>query len=337
MRSFARWSPPSRPDRTMRVIGSAGPACGRSSATRRARCPRSKKGHGDFPESPKIRIALADASRLAGRHDRALELYEALTDAPRELHAEDLAGVWFGRGLSHEALGQVDEALAAYEQATAADPSDLNPSLATLNLLSALGRHTESCAVCERLLDRVPVTSDRIPVQENRGVLMLRLDRLDEAEVAFRRVLELDPERVQSLKLLGEIERRRGRDAEAVSYGERALAHAPQDVESLNAVAWARLRLGDADAAAVGFQRALELAPGKAEFLFGLGDAEQARARYAEAAKAYEQALAKRPDVLQGWNGLGGVALARPGRARLRWTSTDGRASCSPRSLDLPR
>ena len=57
-----------------------------------------EEGARRFPESPKIRIALADASRLAGKHDRALELYEALTDAPRELHAEDLAGVWSGGG-----------------------------------------------------------------------------------------------------------------------------------------------------------------------------------------------------------------------------------------------
>ena len=69
------------------------------------------------------------------------------------------------------------------------------------------------------------------------GRVLLDLGREEEAEAAFRRVLGLDPENLVALRALGDLARRAGRAAEALSYYEQVRRRDPANPEVEEVVA----------------------------------------------------------------------------------------------------
>ena len=172
--------------------------------------------------------------------------------------------------------------------------------------------------------------------------------RLDEAEAAYRQILAVDPNHVDSLHLLGTIAIRRGRPElaieligkaiglraarpvaefhnniaaafRALGQTEAALAHCrravalkPDYLDAHNNLGATLLELGRLDDALAAAEQARALKPDNPTTRYLLGNIFRQRKQPALAIENYRRALAARPDYAEAHNNLG-VALKEQG------------------------
>ncbi|WP_448192448.1 tetratricopeptide repeat protein [Azospirillum sp. sgz301742] len=149
------------------------------------------------------------------------------------------------------------------------------------------------------------------------GVSHYKAGRLAEAEVAYRRSIELDPQYAWSWNNLGVVLMNRlGRPAEAEVAYRKAIRLDPQ-----YALAWNNLgrllmnRLGRPAEAEVACRRAIELDPQYARAWNNLGAVLMDHlGRPAEAAVAYRKVIRLDPQYVSAWNNLGRLLMNRLGR-----------------------
>ena len=123
-----------------------------------------------------------------------------------------------------------------------------------------------------------------------KGCILEKLGRVDEAEESYRELLGHDPAHRQALNQLGNLLFARGRTSEAFSLYERAVALHPEDPMSLVNLGNLKLKAHDLAAARGLFERALQAKPdyrlahgGMSFVLRDQGDLEQAAVHRAAA------------------------------------------------------
>ena len=205
---------------------------------------------------PDARELIAAGWRLieSNEHRAALApLHAACALVPGDSAAQ------FLRGVCHHRLGQLPEALEAFDTATAIDPDNRDAAVAGLELLCALGRASEALARCERLIARAPGDPDvrfssglvheargdfasalgcydaalerdprHRPALLNRGLALTRLGRLEDAYANNRAAADAYPGNPDSHYNLAEVALALGRHADALEHCSRALALAPR-------------------------------------------------------------------------------------------------------------
>ncbi len=123
----------------------------------------------------------------------------------------------------------------------------------------------------------------------------LRRGDPDGAERALAAALASAPSHLETLRLHGLLEQRRGRRTQAEAIYRRALEGQPDDVSILVQLAEVRLDLGDADEAQALLRRAERLAPAEADTLFRLGRQFDRHGLHAQALACGRRALALAP------------------------------------------
>ncbi len=174
------------------------------------------------------------------------------------------------------------------------------------------------------------------------------VQRHAEAEGAFKRALELDPNRVEVMVGLADALVKQGKGAEAKELAERAIERAPHWSTAHFTLGEALLEKGNSEGALAAYQRAIDLDPTQGEWMFGkialavnkgganaaasqeatravqadtadprrqkkLGDALMRGLRYEEALRAYQVALAADP-AMPGVHPLMGLCYELSGR-----------------------
>ncbi|MCC7535723.1 MAG: tetratricopeptide repeat protein [Deltaproteobacteria bacterium] len=308
--------------------------------------------------------ALEEARALRPDHVRTEGLYHlarSLVDLQRgDLILADGEATSARHRLGETPLLQIVRAAIAFARTDARTASDLlakvlrrDPRNARARSLAAdveLGRRAPVLAL-EHLDVLVREHPTLASAHHRRGLALLALDRLPDAELALRRAARLDGRSAAPWIDLGQALRQRGRTEDALAAFDIALRRDAQDPEALLGRGLCRAALGDENAAA-DFRRAAALAPNDAEPLLALGDLqvglgdphaavrtyrdaiarESADAaswlklgnalvragREAEAEPAYREAIQRAPDLAASWNGLGAalVALERADEAR---------------------
>ena len=126
-----------------------------------------------------------------------------------------------------------------------------------------------------------------------RALVAESLDRLDEAETDFRRVLKIDPDNTRSLNALGyTLADRTDRYEEALVYVEKAYAQSPDDPAIIDSMGWVLYRLGRLQESRDHLQKAYdmtqdsEIAAHLGEVMWVMGDRDAARALWQSARKA---------------------------------------------------
>jgi tetratricopeptide (TPR) repeat protein len=130
-------------------------------------------------------------------------------------------------------------------------------------------------------------------------------NRLDEAEAAFRRALDLDPQVASAWNGLGNALADQGRYAEAETAYHRAIDFDPQLTCAWKNLGGALAYQGRYAEAEVNHRRALDLDPQFTDTWNGLGLALWGQRRYAEAEAAYREGIRLNPD-----NGIAQANLA---------------------------
>ena len=132
--------------------------------------------------------------------------------------------------------------------------------------------------------------------------------QLEQAEVAYLGILDMDVNHLHSLTLLGLLCLQRGEHARSVVYLERSLTIDPKQPNALNNLATSLSTLERHEAALDCYDRALLLNPSNADTHYNRGLTLKSLNRHEDALASHEQAIALNPNKAETHNNKG-VAL----------------------------
>jgi len=228
---------------------------------------------------------------LAGRGqvDEAIAHYQqALTIKP------DLATAYYNFAFVLAHLGRLDEAIAHYRKGLDFKPEDAEAHYQLGRALQMQGKIAEALAQFQQA---VKIKPDYAEARNNLGASLQAQRRFDEAMVQYRQALEIKPDYAKVYYNLGTVLAGRGQFDQALAQFQRASELQPDDADTQNNLAWllatcpaASLRSG---AAAIEHaQRANQLCGGRrANVLNTLAAAYAEAGRFPEALAAARKAL----------------------------------------------
>jgi len=287
---------------------------------------------------PSVRLQAARSWLRAGRTEKALALARAEKDDPAALRLVLDALDAAGRSAEADALLEARRAAAPASPAVIAllakraariggRAAGLDAALA--NLRRAEGKGAAAAEVATwltaweapqlgaSLLDAVGLSENPSPQQlRARATTLHAAGRLGEAEAAFRRLIELDPQDDAALNDLGFLLADEGRSLEeAVKMLEKAVQLRPEEPVYLDSLGWALHRAGRSSEALPLLQKAAQKAREREEpvirehlgdVYFALGDADRAQAEWQAAlamGSAQDERLRKKLDDLRAGRG----------------------------------
>ena len=236
------------------------------------------------PDDASIDLYLIQAYIGAKKYSEAAAL---ATEAQKRHPDQDRLTRLHARALFRS--GAASRAIALLEASVKADPDDSDAYVALADLYADAGRVDEGVRLLDRARERFPKESS-VPFQQ--GSILEKADRFADAERAFQKALELDPDHADALNYLGYMLAERGqRLDEAVRFVTRALELDPDNPSYLDSLGWAHFKRGDFAQAEQNLTRAAEALPRNAVIQDHLGDLLARLGRPKDAAAAWTRAL----------------------------------------------
>lgn len=247
----------------------------------------------------RLQPAAGKLARTAGEIFRA-----ALMTAPDDaiLHAQHTA--WL------TAAGDLPSATASARRVVELQPNNVTGWAALGDALVEQNQFTDAAKAYEEGLRRDP---DNFWARHNLARIYLRLDRRDQAEREYRRVLQLKPRFGPAHLGLGQLLESAGQPVEAEKHFQLALTHRVRRAEELASLARFCHERGWFQAAATNYLDALQLNSGSAPLHLGAAQCLTALGRRAEASPHLAEAARLAPDSGES-HFLSGVDLGRQGR-----------------------
>jgi len=217
------------------------------------------------------------------------------------------------------------------------DPKDLvdfHKSALKLIRLHSEKRYAEARSLCEQMLQQRPAFVEGYKLG---GAIAREMGDHAEANLHFRRALELKPDDASMHNDLGLVLRSQNKPDEAISHFRRALEIRPDLLNAHCNLGNALLAQGKADEAMVHQQRALQIDPDFIEARYNLGNTLLAQDKADEAIASYQQVLQMSPGFTEARYNLG-IALGSQGKMTeaircyqqvLQATPNDARVHCS--------
>lgn len=196
------------------------------------------------------------------------------------------------RGLLLLAGDRDQEARAPLATAAQAFPDDAAVQANWSLCLQRLGEADAALEVSDRVIALAPGHADG---HYNRGLLLVALNRFDDAAAALRNAARIAPTRVSTWRQLAEVEHRQGRYLEAELAWQRALALRPQDAAMLGGLAGLYYDAGMFEAALETAAKALAIDPVSSTALLQRSSALRRLGRLDEAEDAVDRVLQSDP------------------------------------------
>ncbi len=160
------------------------------------------------------------------------------------------------------------------------------------SILCRARRFEDAAIAHRRALDLNPASAE---AHYNLGCALAAGGQVKEAIDSYRRVLELRPDFIGAWNNLGIALLAIGKEQEAAGAFERVLQISPDHLEAWNNLGAALLATGKIDEAAVACERAVALAPTHAEAVNNLGNAYKEQGRLNPAIECFRRAVALNP------------------------------------------
>jgi tetratricopeptide (TPR) repeat protein len=221
-------------------------------------------------------------------------LFEGASDLDRHRHQIEQAKVL-------EALGRDDESRQMLAQLGTAN--DRQAVLLLMQYYQERSRFEEMVPVLERAIasETEKGRGGDLDLEFSLGVAKERLGKHAEAESAFQRALEIDPDDSRTLNYLGYMWADRGEKLDqALELIQRAVALDPDNGAYVDSLGWVYYRMGRYSEARHHLEEAARLMPDDATVLEHLGDLYVALEIPDKAREIYRRALAKDDDNVEG-------------------------------------
>ena len=208
------------------------------------------------PDSPGVRVQLAESLVILGRPDEALAEMESIPEEARdERVAFALGRIYSLRGNDEEARKQL---LRAYE----AVPGQVQVLRALLTLEERMGM-TE--VGLERIRQALEADPENAELQQVSGQVALAQRRADDAIAHFEKAIELDPDDTDSYRYLADVYVRTGRTAQTIETYQKALEVQPDQPRIHHFLGVLYEMGGQADKAVTHYEKAIDIKPDLAE------------------------------------------------------------------------
>ena len=197
---------------------------------------------------------------------------------------------WFLLGACHHAMRELERALAAFERSLALDPENLQAAQAAVAVLCEGGKPEIALGRCKALLSRYP---DDAQLHFSTALVCEAIGDLSAALPHYDRALALDSGFLGALQNRGFVLTRLGRLDEAIESNRRFVDARPQSVEAHYNLAESCLAARRYDEAISVAGRALALDPGHSLSRLDLGLALAASGRLEEARDELRDAMSR--------------------------------------------
>ena len=208
-------------------------------------------------EQAEARLALG---RVLLLQDSTTAAAEVLRDAASRYPARADMRLWLGK--AYHAAGRYADAVVALQEAVRLQPALLDAHHALAEALDAAGRLGEAEAAYRALLARDPIHDPG--AWNNLGFVLLRQQRLPEADSALARALRLDPDLATALVNRASVALMQNQLPAAQALLDRALAADPDNVSALGNRALVAAQQGRYADARRDLNRLLQITPGDA-------------------------------------------------------------------------
>jgi tetratricopeptide (TPR) repeat protein len=156
-------------------------------------------------------------------------------------------------------LGHADEAISQVKSMLKGTPDDRDTWIALAQMYSRLKRWPEAEEAIVKADQLSTKQDEKDYVEFVAGSIYERQKKYDQAEAAFRKVIQNDPRNATALNYLGYMLADRGtRLEEALSLIRKAVAIDPQNGAYLDSLGWVYYRLGNYDLAEESLRKAIE-------------------------------------------------------------------------------
>ena len=235
-----------------------------------------KYQQGDFPAA--LRLVAAALKAKAASPDllmdhgailQALNQFDEALSQFDQLLADGVedARLHYNRGNALKSLGRYNEAVASYDRALGLEPDMLVAHQNRASTLAGLDRNEEALAGYDRVLENA-VLADRISLLLDRGRILIRLKRYEEAWVGYGEVLTHRPDHAEALTQRGVILTELGQPDEALAQYELALRSDPDFILAHLNCGNALGALNRLDEALLSYDKVLTRAPEHADANF---------------------------------------------------------------------
>jgi len=222
-------------------------------------------------ENPLIVETEPDLELIPENAERFLEQARALADSGDPDGAADMIGaalqVASEESWAHEEAGYImidmqeyDPAAEEFRQALRLDPSTIWNYYNQADALVATGRQDEAAAVLLGAMQD-PYLADDPDELDSIGWFFLALEMVNEAEDAFNRALEADPDNPTRYEGLAEAAYQRSGPQAGIERVEAGIQRFPEHAPFYESAGWWYWELGDLTQAAEAFNQSIELDP----------------------------------------------------------------------------
>ena len=238
-------------------------------------------------------VLLGDIYEDTGRHDKAIEAYDALS---RQSVLREKADIEIAVNLQR--LERLDEAIAKIDELLKKDTKNYDAWVTRADFLRDASRFAEAADSYTKAIATIPVVQKKHSVVYYfRGIAYERSNQWEKAEWDFRRSLELQPDQPQVLNYLGySMVDKRINIPEAMDLIRKAVELRPNDGYIVDSLGWAHYQIREYDEAVKHLERAVELRPDDPIINDHLGDAYWRAGRRLEARFQWQHAKDNKPE-----------------------------------------
>jgi tetratricopeptide (TPR) repeat protein len=213
------------------------------------------------PASAAAHLLLGQAYYRADQKDAAYDQFLAaftLDPAASLPLASQLDDEWLKIGNAHSTLGQLDEALAAYQTVLKIKP-DKAAAYTNIGVVYYQGRKfDEAVRQLQKALELDPADAE---THYMLGAAYVQQEKLDEAEKSFNTAIELKPDLAAAYTGLGNVQLVRKDYAAAVKTLQKAAELQPDQSEAWLALGQAYALQGNTTEASAALKKCLEITP----------------------------------------------------------------------------
>ena len=235
---------------------------------------------------------LYELGLLFKNNDRKLEAIAFLEEAV--YRKDDYAQAYYVLGTLYE-FQQDEMALEAFKKAVALNPNFWQGHISQGRTYDRLGNLNEALAAYNQALQVIPENISKYFVHSQRGEIYQKLNHWQEAAAAFEEASQLKPEDEETLLKLGLVYGELNRNQDAIITFHKAIQLSPNNAKAYYELARIHYKLGQLTNAVAVLQRATHLKPDFAEAHNKLGEAYSKLELYRKAAEAHRRAVILRP------------------------------------------